>query len=393
MLLKLDKLKELAACAGLELAGVTEAGPLDHMLERLQRRRSEGRTTPFEEQEPLRRLAPEELLPGCRSIIVLGLPYLFPEPRQKPSGKSAGPRGLVSRLARGLDYHVVLEHKARELLKLINRELAGPIRSRILVDRSPLLEKELARIAGLGHIGANCTLITPRYGSFVALGTILLDRELERSAPAESSCRGCGACREACPTGALMEPFILNPARCLSYLTQAPGIVPAELRSYMGGRLYGCDLCQEVCPENRKALQPESGKASFPFFPAEPLLLPLLQLTRKEFDQTIGLTAAGWRGKTILQRNAVIALGNCGDPAAIPALAKILKNDPRPLLRLHAAWSLGRLGGTAARRHLENSRLHETDSTVLAEVNAALSMQPTPGRAPAVFPAANRDDR
>ena len=228
------------------------------MLERLQRRRSEERTTPFEEQEPLRRLAPEALLPGCRSIIVLGLPYLFPEPLQKPSGKASGPRGMVSRLARGLDYHVLLEHKARELLKLIKRELAGPIHSRILVDRSPLLEKELARIAGLGHIGANCTLITPRYGSFVALGTILLDRELERSAPAESSCRGCGACREACPTGALMEPFILNPARCLSYLTQAPGIVRPSCAATWG-RLYGCDLARKSARKTGKrcSLNPE----------------------------------------------------------------------------------------------------------------------------------------
>ncbi|HOL17007.1 MAG TPA: tRNA epoxyqueuosine(34) reductase QueG [Bacillota bacterium] len=372
MLLKIEKLKELAAGAGLELAGVTEARPLEHMLERLQRRRAEGRDTPFEEREPRRRLAPEALLPGCRSIIVLGLPYDFPEPLQKPSAKAAGPRGMVSRLARGLDYHVLLEHKARELLNLIKRELAGSIQSRILVDRSPLLEKELARAAGLGHIGAHCLLITPRYGSFVTLGTILLDRELEQSAPGDAGCRGCGACREACPTGALPEPFILDPARCISYLTQARGIVPVELRSYMGGQLYGCDLCQEACPDNRKALQRGSAEASFPFFPAKPLLLPLLRLTRKEFDQTIGLTAAGWRGKTTLQRNAVIALGNSGDPAAIPALAEILKHDPRPLLRLHAAWSLGRLGGAAARRHLENSRLHETDSTVLREVNTAL---------------------
>ncbi len=371
MLINQVKLIELAADAGLQLAGVTGAAPLNHMLERLQRRLSEGRMTPFEEQEPSGRISPQTLLPGCRSIVVLGLPYDLPA-HPYPGG-SSGPRGEVARCARGLDYHRVLEHKAKQLERLLHQEQRGSLRSQILVDRSPLLERELARLAGLGRIGENCTLITPQYGSYVALGTILLDRELEAGSPLAGGCRGCGACRKACPTGALSAPNILNPARCLSYLTQAAGVIPLEFRPLFSGRLYGCDRCQEVCPENKEA-QLHPGSAIFSFFPAFPLLQPLLQMTQKEFTQTIGLSAAGWRGKTTLQRNAVIALGNSGDPTAVPALAKILQNDPRVLLRLHAAWALGRIGGGPARLCLENSRSREPDITVQNEVIKALEI-------------------
>lgn len=372
MIIKLAKLKELAAAAGLQLAGVTAAAPLNHMLERLQRRLSEGRMTPFEEQDPALRISPESLLAGCRSIVVLGLPSnhpLHPYP-----GAPSGPRGEVARFARGLDYHRVLEHKAKQLERLIRKEYSGLVRSRILVDRSPLLERELAQLAGLGRVGENCTLVTPQYGSYVTLGTILIDRELETGAPLAAGCRGCSACREACPTGALSEPNILNPARCLSYLTQAAGVIPLELRPLFGKRLYGCDRCQEVCPENHKAKQPPPGSTVFPFFPANPLLQPLLDLTQKEFTQTIGMSAAGWRGKTTLQRNAVVALGNCGDPAAVPLLAQILRNDPRTLLRLHAAWALGRFGNSEARIHLDNSCSREPDLTVREEIFRVLEM-------------------
>lgn len=143
----------------------------------------------------------------------------------------------------------------------------------------------------------------------------------------------------------------------------------------MGARLYGCDLCQEVCPHNRElpALPREPDQpASFPFFPAHPLLEPILQMTRKEFDRTIGLTAAGWRGKSTLQRNAVIALGNSGDRDAVPALAHLLKRDSRPLLRLHAAWALGRLGGSSARRSLELQLHRESEPAVIEEMRRAL---------------------
>ncbi|MEW5784685.1 MAG: tRNA epoxyqueuosine(34) reductase QueG [Bacillota bacterium] len=364
-------LKELAAAAGLGLAGITGAAPLDTITERLQHRLAEGRITPFEEKDPFRRISPGHLLPDCRTIIVLGLPYTTAcDPL--PLSESDGPRGEVARCARGLDYHVVLEQKGEQLARLIQKEIAAPLRYRVLSDRSPLIERELARLAGLGRSGENCTLITPECGSYVALGTILLDREMEENSPLPGSCAGCGRCLASCPTGALVAPHILDPTRCLSYLTQAPGVVPAEIRPLFGRRLYGCDRCQEVCPHNRRQQPPLSPENTFDFFPGQPLLLPLLQMTGKEFSQTIGFSAAGWRGKTTLQRNAVIALGNSGDQSAVPSLARLLAEDARPLIRLHAAWALGRIAGVKARRYLEISLKREQDQAVRIELRRAL---------------------
>lgn len=371
----IKNLAELADAAGLGPAGIAPASPPAHLRGRLQRRLDEGRATPFEERELALRLDTDMLLPGCRSIVVVGMPLLFRE-EEAPSPGS-GPRGTVARCARGPDYHLLLTSAAERLLTLLRREIPGPLAGRILVDRSPLVERELARLAGLGWSGENCTLITPAAGSYTALGTILIDRALEPDTPVEQSCKQCGSCRETCPTGALRAPFIIDPYRCLSYITQAPGVIPAVMRPLMGSRLYGCDLCQEVCPHNSE-LPAAQGltkqPAPFPYFPAHPLLEPILTMTRKEFDRTVGLTSAGWRGKTILQRNTAIALGNSGDRDTVPALAQLLEHDSRPLIRLHAAWALGRLGGNRARSSLELQLHREREKSVIEELRLAMEL-------------------
>ena len=375
MAYRLGNLAELAADSGLALAGIAPASPPDYLRARLQRRLDEGRASPFEEKDPELRLNAERLLPGCRSIVVVGMPYPFLEEKALPGGDR--PRGTVARCARGSDYHHLLTRAAEHLFSLLKKELPPPLSGLILVDRSPLVERELARMAGLGWSGENCTLITPAGGSYVALGTILIDGDIETGAALEQSCNRCGRCREACPTGALTAPYIIDPYRCLSYITQAPGVVPHAMRTLMGTRLYGCDLCQEVCPHNRNRGQHEAGSAwvrqgAFPFFPAQPLLEPILAMTQREFAATVGLTAAGWRGKSTLQRNAVIALGNSGDAGAVPALARVLKNDSRPLLRLHSAWALGQLGGPRARRILELQLHREPEPAVARELRLAM---------------------
>ncbi len=375
MAYRLKNLAELAAASGLAQAGIAPASPPGYLRARLQRRLDEGRVTPFEENNPDLRLDAGRLLPGCRSIVVVGMPYPFPEEETPPGGER--PRGAVARCARGPDYHLLLARAAERLFSLLKKELPPPLKGLILVDRSPLVERELARRAGLGWSGENCTLITPAGGSYTALGTILINRAVEPGVALEQSCNRCGRCREVCPTGALTAPYIIDPLRCLSYITQAPGVVPRAMRPLMGVRLYGCDLCQEVCPHNREL--PGRGIASnqqgtFPFFPAHPLLEPILAMTQKEFTRTAGLTAAGWRGKSTLQRNAVIALGNSGDADAVPALARVLKNDSRPLLRLHAAWALGQLGGTRARRSLELQLHREPEPEVAKELRMAMEL-------------------
>jgi len=327
----------------LDQIGVTTADPLTSMLSPLEKRIREERLTPFEEKDLALRISPEHLLAGCQTIITLAVPYHWPAPAAPVNPE--GLRGLVSRCARSIDYHLVVENKAAQLVRKIEETAKKPLRYKILADRSPLLERELARRSNLGLIGENCTLINPVYGSYVALGTILLDIASEPDLPNDKTCLKCGRCREACPTGALIEPYIINPHRCLSYLSQASGVFPAELRASLGSRLYGCD----------------------------PDLLALLRMTRKEFDTTIRLTAAGWRGKTTLQRNTVIALGNSKSRDAVKPLARILENDPRPLLRLHAVWSLGQIGGREAKFAIGKSLERDPEASVRQEALNALT--------------------
>lgn len=364
------KLKEIAESIGVEQVGITSAEPLYYLKERLERRVDEGRISPFEEKEPDLRISPEKLLFNCQAVITLAVPYAvpvhpLPEKREEPSG-------IVARCARGIDYHRIVEDKAKRIIEALNLEVTMPFKYRILTDRSPLMERELASNSGLGWIGENCTLINPRYGSYTVLGTILIDKYIEPDEKIRHSCLNCGKCREACPTSAILEPFIMNPFRCLSYLTQASGIFPLKMRPALGAKIYGCDICQEACPHNQFRENSAITELAFSYFSANPLLIPLLELTRKEFDSSIGMTSAGWRGKTTLQRNVIIALGNLREQVATKPLTRLLENDPRPLIRLHAAWALGQIGGIKAAFALEKSSQRDPEPAVQAEAKLAL---------------------
>ncbi|MFO7952234.1 MAG: tRNA epoxyqueuosine(34) reductase QueG [Bacillota bacterium] len=370
-----ELLKQMASACNIEQTGVVTTDPLTYMQPRLKRRIDEKRITPFEEKDPARRISAKHLFNSCQSIIVIALPYAAP--KKDPPLRTAEPRGTVARCARSVDYHKLIEARAAKLAGLLEKNTTGNINPKIYCDRSPLLERELAFKAGLGLIGENCTLINRHYGSYITIGTILLDKKIEpeKQTPLKKHCLRCGKCQKACPTGAITEPYILNPYRCLSYLTQAKETFPRNLRSSLGKRIYGCDTCQEVCPLNQNRQSSPHPEAAFSFFPAEPLLFPLLEISQKEFKLSIELTSAGWRGKTTLQRNAVIALGNSGDQAAVPLLARFLKNDPRPVIRVHAAWSLGRLGGNKACFALDKSLINDPEAEVKKEARLALSEQ------------------
>ncbi len=363
-------IKEIALSSGADQVGITTAEPLFYMKERLENRKKEHRITPFETSEPYSRIKPGLLLQDCQSIITIAAPYAAAE--HPVPQKTAEPTGKVARCARSLDYHVLIETLCRQIIKGLQQEFGTGFEYRILCDRSPLLERELVSNSGLGLIGENCTLINHRYGSYTALGTILTTLAFEPDQPEGKHCMQCGRCREACPTGALLAPYIINPYLCLSYLTQASGCFPRTMRSKMDRQIYGCDICQEICPHNQDAKCSPIPEMAFSFFPAKPLLLPLLRLTQKEFKTTINLTSAGWRGKTILQRNAVIALGNIKDPHTVKPLAAILKNDNRAIIRLHTAWALGRIRNGKALFALEKAYHNDPDLEVRKEAKLAL---------------------
>lgn len=309
---------------------------------------------------------PRALLPGARTVICVARNYFTPG-THAPGGCT----GRISRYAWGADYHRVVKTGLVQLAAALARELPGG-RTRVCVDTSAVLEKVWAARAGLGWQGKHTNLITRGLGSWVFLGEVLTDLELAPVArPHPDRCGRCTRCLDACPTRALVAPYVLDARRCLSYLTiEERGPIPRELRPLLGNRVFGCDDCQDVCPWNRFARRAEGGE-----FLARPgnHLPDLVELA--------GLDEAGFRarfaGSAVLRarragfvRNVVVALGNSGDPAAMPALVRALA-DPEALVRGHAAWALGRLGGAAAGPALAERAAGETDPWAAEELRRA----------------------
>ncbi|MBK5188264.1 MAG: tRNA epoxyqueuosine(34) reductase QueG [Gemmatimonadaceae bacterium] len=282
---------------------------------------------------------------GVRSAIVVALDY---------GGKE--PAGPVARYARGDDYHDVLDAKLRELHRWLSAELGHEVRGRAYVDTGPLLERDLARRAGLGWFGKNTNLINPKLGSFFFLGALLVDLELAPDAPFESDhCGTCTRCTEACPTSAIVEPRVLDATRCISYLTiETKGEIPEEFREAIGesGMIYGCDICQDVCPFNIKFAQ-ELKEPSFApraalgtpdgaVKGARTLARELLAMSQAEFSAAFKGSPMKRAKRRGLARNAAVALGNVGAADDVPALEAALSHD-EPLVREHAALALAHL--------------------------------------------------
>ncbi len=349
---------------GIELLGVAGAQPFSTTQQILQDRRRRGLYTSFAPADIERVCDPARVMPKSKSFIVVGLPYY-----QGDLSRPKGPRGYLARFSWGQDYHRVMGARLKLLQEFLQREVPGS-QSLAFVDTGPFLDKEVAHRAGLGWFGKNTLLIT-KIGSWVLLGGILTTTELSPSVYEGGSCGDCELCLQACPTGALVAPGVLNPQRCLSYLSQKKGYFPLEMRSMLGLRLYGCDTCQEVCPHNRNVPVTRIGE----FFPLgdehRPELVRLLSQSNRDFNIIFGNNALGWRGRTLLQRNALIALGNLGEPDFIPIL-EVFFQDPRPLIRGHAAWALGRLKNRRVKWILERGASNEPDPFVRKEIRLAL---------------------
>jgi len=314
--------------------------------------------------------------PGPDGPLTLAL---SPEAGARGQARAAAVSAQVARYAQGgADYHDVLKNRLRAIADVLHTHVPG-CRTRCVVDTAPLLERDFARLAGLGWFGKNTMLIHKRAGSFLLLGALLTDVELEYDQPHETShCGTCTRCLEVCPTDAFPAPYVLDARKCISYLTiELKGPMPLELRRGVGDWLFGCDLCQDVCPWNRKspwtddpAFQPRSDLA-----PAD--ALEILRLTRDEFRSRFRGTPLARPGYGGLRRNAAIVLGNRGDRAAIPALIAAL-SDADPVLRGAVAWALGQLGGDAARAALQERRGIEDNPDVLTELDDALKWSRTP---------------
>ncbi len=339
-------IKREARRLGFELVGIAAAGPADGFDSfRAWLDAGHAGEMGYLSRHADARRHPDSILPGVRSVVMVGMSYHFPaaDPPLPPLA------GRIARYARGVDYHDLLRDRLNRLLEWVGRA-APDCRGRGVVDTAPLLERDFARRAGLGWVGKNTMLLNRRLGSYLFLGALLLDLELHPDAAHESfHCGTCTACLDACPTGAFVAPGQLDARRCISYLTiELKGQVPDELRAGVGDWAFGCDVCQEVCPWNRKASAgTEPGLAARPDLVAVDLV-ELLGLSEEEFRRRFRGTALLRSKRRGLLRNAALVLGNRGDPAALPALQRAL-TDPESLVREAARWAIDRIRDTCGR--------------------------------------------
>lgn len=316
------------------------------------------------------------IVPHAKSVVVVGMNYFT---RQLPAEILNDPsRGIIASYAWGVDYHDVMTPRLRQLQSFIEAQVGGRARGRVYVDTGPVLEREYAVRAGLGFFGKNTMLIHPRWGAWLFLGEILLDIELDYDEPdTRGTCGACTRCLVACPTDAFPKPYVLDARRCISYLTiELKGPIPHALRPLVGNRIFGCDICNEVCPWNKRFAKPTDAPAFQPNPDhVAPRLLDLIALDERAFRQRFRNSPIKRAKRRGFLRNVAVALGNWGDPVAVPALIQAL-HDREPLIRGHAAWALGRIDSEAGWRALEQALATEEDAYVQGEIEAALLDKP-----------------
>lgn len=339
-------LKDQARQQGFTLAGITSPAPPPH-FETYRDWVSAGKHADMaylaDERALERRADPRQILPECRSILVVGMPY---HPPPVSSLNDPAPRGRVAAYAVGTDYHLIIPGRLQKLLAFLEQLTGHPIPSRIYTDTGPILERDLAQRAGLGWIGKNTCLISPQNGSYFLLGELLLGIDLPHDEPFTSDhCGTCTRCMTACPTQCILPNRTIDARRCISYLTiENKGDIPEDLRPLMGEWVFGCDVCQMVCPWNKRFGQhsiPDPSMQARPGLPF-PSIPEDLSLTPQEFNQKFKdspLKRAKRRG---YQRSLVIAAANNRDKSLLPVL-ETAKNHEEPLVARHAEWAFSRL--------------------------------------------------
>jgi epoxyqueuosine reductase len=373
------EIKAEARAAGFDLCGISTSAPFvpeGRALSEWVARDYHGEMAYMARNAP-RSPDPQNVVPDVRALVVVGLYYgeAVPGHALPESNAQGAPRGRISRYAWGDDYHAVMEPGLRRLAEFLLHR--GARVARYYVDTGPVIDRAAARRAGLGWYGKNTMIITRRtYGSWIFLGEILTDLTLPADPPARGSCGECRLCLDACPTGAIVDPYVVDARRCISYLTiEHRGPIPREIRPQIGDHIFGCDICQTVCPHNAKtAARTHPELAPRPGVGPRPELIPLLNISEEEFRRRFRGSPVRRTKRRGLRRNVAVALGNLADPAAVPALVVAVSDETDALVRGHAAWALGRIGTQTAREALRLRLEREQDPFVREEITAALEL-------------------
>ncbi|WP_370221517.1 tRNA epoxyqueuosine(34) reductase QueG [Cytobacillus sp.] len=362
---------EYSKTIGIDKIGFTAASTFDEMKNRLIRQQELQYQSGFEEPDIEKRVNPGLLMDKPRSIISIAVAYPS-KMKVRVVSKRGERRGIFCRASWGKDYHHILRERLQKLERFIQSKIPEAL-CKSMVDTGELVDRAVAQRAGIGWSGKNCSIITPEFGSYVYLGEMITNLPFVPDKPMEDRCGSCNKCVDVCPTGALIQGGQLDAQKCIAFLTQTKGFLAEPYREKLGNRLYGCDTCQTVCPENKgkdfhlhEEMEPDPEVA-------KPLLRPLLFISNREFKEKYGPVSGSWRGKKPIQRNAIIALAHYKDETAVEDLIKVMTEDPRPVIRGTAAWALGKIGGEKSLAALEQALQQEKDGGVVSEIEKGLS--------------------
>src|SRR5215216_5313588 len=369
-----SRVKSLALAHGLSVSAVASAETFPEVFQILRDRIDAGHMAGmdwFTTERAAASCDPRTLMDHPLSILSVGVAYWGIDDGKPEDGV---PRGRISRYARGIDYHQILQERMRALHGAIEEMVEQPVAARFLTDHARIVDRAVAARAGLGWYGKNACIIVPGHGSWVMLGELLLDLDLEPDAPLDKDCGRCGICRDRCPTGAIIAPYTIHtPSFIATPTIEQRGAIPRELRSRLGDWVFGCDVCQEVCPYTRAAVE-EPDPAFLPqhLDNTYPSLHRLPEMPNRPFRERYRGTAVMRARRVGLARNAAVALGNIGTEDDVPVLARVALGHDLALVRGHGAWALGRIGGSRARRALACAWEREGDPEARAEITLAL---------------------
>jgi len=315
-----------------------------------------------------KRCNPKSILKRAKSIISVAQDYLIEETENITDKKQLC--GKIAKYDVG-NFYYDLKLKLKKIIDFINQRSDFKYKSKNKSCYVSLVEKPIAARAGVGWYGKHGIIITERFGSWVVLGEIITELELQADAPLLQSCGDCKICIDLCPTQAIVSPYIVDRTRCLQYISERPMKVPVAFREVWGDRLYGCTTCQEVCPKNIK-IKPRKYQPKYGYISSSVPLIPLLQISEEEYQRFFAYNQIAMRPREAIKRNAALALGNIGDPRAVNPLVKVLQEDDNSMVRGHTAWALGKIGGKKAKFALEKALKIEEDREAGEEIIDAL---------------------